>query len=357
MTAHGRGCGLRAPARASRPTSRPRRAGCARDAVRMMVADARRRARSSTRASPTSRRSSAPGDLVVVNTSATLPAAIDATRRRRHRRSTCTSPPERPTRRAAVGASSCAARRRGAARGGARAASGSRSPAARTVDARSPPTRAATRLWLASVDARRPAARLPRAPRRADPLRLRRRGAGRSPTTRRVYATEPGSAEMPSAGRPFTPELVTRLVATGVGVAPIVLHTGVSSLEARRAALPRAVPRARRDGARASTRRARPAGGWSPSAPPWCARSRRVADADGVVAPGRGLDRAWSSTPERGVRAVDGLLTGWHEPEASHLLMLEAIAGPRAARASLRRGARRRLPAGTSSATVHLILP
>jgi S-adenosylmethionine:tRNA ribosyltransferase-isomerase len=32
-------------------------------------------------------------------------------------------------------------------------------------------------------------------------------------------------------------------------------------------------------------------------------------------------------TPERGVRAVDGLLTGWHEPEASHLLMLEAFAG------------------------------
>ena len=32
-------------------------------------------------------------------------------------------------------------------------------------------------------------------------------------------------------------------------------------------------------------------------------------------------------TPERGVRAVDGLLTGWHEPDASHLLMLEAIAG------------------------------
>lgn len=32
-------------------------------------------------------------------------------------------------------------------------------------------------------------------------------------------------------------------------------------------------------------------------------------------------------TPETGVRAVDGLLTGWHEPEASHLLMLEAVAG------------------------------
>ena len=47
-----------------------------------------------------------------------------------------------------------------------------------------------------------------------------------------MYATEPGSAEMPSAGRPFTPEVITRLVAKGVGVTPLVLHTGVASLEA-----------------------------------------------------------------------------------------------------------------------------
>jgi S-adenosylmethionine:tRNA ribosyltransferase-isomerase len=46
-----------------------------------------------------------------------------------------------------------------------------------------------------------------------------------------VYATEPGSAEMPSAGRAFTPELITRLVAQGVQIAPLILHTGVASLE------------------------------------------------------------------------------------------------------------------------------
>ena len=46
-----------------------------------------------------------------------------------------------------------------------------------------------------------------------------------------MYANEPGSAEMPSAGRPFTAEAITRLVARGVDVAPVVLHTGVSSLE------------------------------------------------------------------------------------------------------------------------------
>src|SRR6476659_1381645 len=46
-----------------------------------------------------------------------------------------------------------------------------------------------------------------------------------------VYATDPGSAEMPSAGRPFTADMITRLVVNGVGVAPLVLHTGVASLE------------------------------------------------------------------------------------------------------------------------------
>ena len=58
------------------------------------------------------------------------------------------------------------------------------------------------------------------------------RGSWPITTYQNVYATEPGSAEMPSAGRPFTPEVLTRLVARGVGVAPIVLHTGVASLEA-----------------------------------------------------------------------------------------------------------------------------
>jgi S-adenosylmethionine:tRNA ribosyltransferase-isomerase len=51
-----------------------------------------------------------------------------------------------------------------------------------------------------------------------------------------------------------------------------------------------------------------------------------VAEADGTVHAGDG----WTSlvvTPARGLSAVDGLLTGWHEPDASHLLMLEAIAG------------------------------
>ena len=75
-----------------------------------------------------------------------------------------------------------------------------------------------------------------------------------------------------------------------------------------------------------------------------------VADAGGRCRPREGWTRL-VVTPERGLRAVDGLITGWHEPEASHLQMLEAVAGRGAARAQLRRGARARATSGTSSAT------
>jgi S-adenosylmethionine:tRNA ribosyltransferase-isomerase len=125
---------------------------------------------------------------------------------------------------------------------------------------------------------------------------------------------------MASAGRPFTPEVITRLVAQGVMVAPIVLHTGVASLEADEHPYPEYV-----------------------HVPETTAALVRMTHANGgrVIAIGTTVVRAletagcdaydgWTDlviTPERGVRVVDGLLTGWHEPEASHLLMLEAIAG------------------------------
>jgi S-adenosylmethionine:tRNA ribosyltransferase-isomerase len=140
-----------------------------------------------------------------------------------------------------------------------------------------------------------------------------------------VYANEPGSAEMPSAGRPFTPEIITRLVAKGVGVAPVVLHTGVSSLESHEA------PYAEYFRVPAHTAHlvndTHRFGGRVIAIGTTVVRSlETVADERGHVHPGEG----WTETvitPERQVRAVDGLLTGWHEPEASHLDMLEAVAG------------------------------
>ena len=141
-----------------------------------------------------------------------------------------------------------------------------------------------------------------------------------------VYATEPGSAEMPSAGRPFTAEMLTRLVAKGVGVAPVVLHTGVASLEADELPYPERlrVPAATARRVNATRR----AGGRVVAVGTTVVRALESAvdPASGDVAATEG----WTElviTPERGVAVVDGLLTGWHEPEASHLLMLEAVAG------------------------------
>jgi S-adenosylmethionine:tRNA ribosyltransferase-isomerase len=130
---------------------------------------------------------------------------------------------------------------------------------------------------------------------------------------------------MPSAGRPFTPEVITRLVAKGVGVTPIVLHTGVASLEADELPYPEharvsATTAARVNATRAAGKRVIAVGTTVVRA------LESAVDDDGRV---HAFD-GWTElvvTPDRGVRAVDGLLTGWHEPEASHLLMLEAVAG------------------------------
>jgi S-adenosylmethionine:tRNA ribosyltransferase-isomerase len=140
-----------------------------------------------------------------------------------------------------------------------------------------------------------------------------------------VYALEPGSAELPSAGRPFTPQLITALVAAGVQVAPLTLHTGVSSPERGEAPYPE-----RYDVPPETARLVNAVRGWGGRVVAVGTTVVRaletVAEPDGTVAAGKG----WTSLavgPERGLWAVDGLLTGWHEPQASHLQLLEAAAG------------------------------
>jgi S-adenosylmethionine:tRNA ribosyltransferase-isomerase len=134
-----------------------------------------------------------------------------------------------------------------------------------------------------------------------------------------------GSAEMPSAARPFTARLVTELVSRGVQFAPITLHTGVASAEAHEPPYPE-----RFSVSEASARLingVRAGGGRVIAVGTTAVRAvESAAGPDGVVRAAQG----WTDlvvTPERGVRVVDGLLTGLHEPEASHLLMLEAVAG------------------------------
>lgn len=140
-----------------------------------------------------------------------------------------------------------------------------------------------------------------------------------------VYAIEPGSAEMPSAGRPFTEDMFTRLAAAGVGVTPLILHTGVSSLESHEAPYPEYFRVPEVTAHRVNHTHA--TGGRVIAVGTTVVRAlESAADLDGVVQAADG----WTEeviTPERGTRAVDGLITGWHEPRASHLLMLEAIAG------------------------------
>jgi S-adenosylmethionine:tRNA ribosyltransferase-isomerase len=147
-----------------------------------------------------------------------------------------------------------------------------------------------------------------------------------------VYATVPGSAEMPSAGRPFTPELLTRMLAAGILLAQVTLHTGVSSPEVHEPPFPEyfEVPEATARLVRAT----RDWGGRVIAVGTTVVRALETAT-DGDRHPTAGA--GWTGvviTPERGVRIVDGLITGWHEPEASHLQMLEAIAGPALLRAS-----------------------
>ncbi|HEV7762226.1 MAG TPA: S-adenosylmethionine:tRNA ribosyltransferase-isomerase [Acidimicrobiales bacterium] len=169
-----------------------------------------------------------------------------------------------------------------------------------------------------------------------------------------VFADEPGSAEMPSAARGFTPELVTKLVSKGVIVAPILLHTGVASQEAGEPPYPERyrvgeATAAVVNNARAAGRRIVAVGTTATRA------IESVARPDGTVSAGAG----WTDlviTPERGVHVVDGLITGWHDPEASHLLLVEAVGGPnvigRSYAAALDAGF-----AGHEFGDFHLILP
>ncbi|MFI1012069.1 S-adenosylmethionine:tRNA ribosyltransferase-isomerase [Streptomyces sp. NPDC020965] len=163
-----------------------------------------------------------------------------------------------------------------------------------------------------------------------------------------------GSAEMPSAGRPFTARLVAELVSRGVQFAPITLHTGVASAETHEPPYPErfaVAPATARlvNAARAGGDRIVAVGTTAVRA------LESATSSDGVVRAVAG----WTDlviTPERGVRAVDGLLTGLHEPEASHLLMLEAIAG-RPALGLAYEAALRRLYLWHEFGDVHLVLP
>lgn len=162
-----------------------------------------------------------------------------------------------------------------------------------------------------------------------------------------IFATEPGSAEMPSAARPFTPELVTRLVSYGIQVAPLLLHTGVASLEDHEPPyeeyfrVPLETARIA-NATKQSGRRVVAVGTTVVRA------IETVTDPDGTIHPGEG----WTNlviTPERPLRAVNAMITGLHEPHATHLAMVKQVvsaAGSRQPASDLDRAYREAQQAG-----------
>lgn len=261
----------------------------------------------------------APGDLLVLNTSATLPAALPATRAdgtELELRLSTPAPGLDPDH------SWIVELRRGEAPFAAEVGEELILPAGATARILMPYT--APRLWLARLELPQPQAAY--LAEHGHAIRYRYvRDRWPLETYQNVYAVEPGSAEMASAGRPLTTELITRLVAGGVLVAPITLHTGVSSQERHER------PYAERYRVSPQTARlanaVREWGGKVIATGTTVVRAlETVAQPDGTLASGEG----WTDlivTPERGLWAIDGLLTGLHEPSSSHLDVLRAAAG------------------------------
>ncbi len=281
------------------------------------------------------------GDLVVVNVSATLPAALTA------RRSDGTEVALHVSTQLPAGLVVVEFRKVTPSRGEVLALPGAGSVAALV------PYPGSTRLWVAQFD-------LP------DPL-LAYLGRWGRPITypyvqgdwpiekyQNVYASVPGSAEMPSAGRPFTPEILDRLALRGIFLASIVLHAGVASLESDEPPYEEYFEVSHETAVAVERAKKR--------------RGRVIAVGTTVVralesavdAAGRPIAaRGWTDvviTPRNAVRVVDGLLTGFHEPKSTHLALLESIAG----REKVERAYRAALDAGFlwhEFGDLHLIVP
>ena len=303
-------------------TEPPEARGVRRDAVRLLVSDVT----SDTIAHATFAdlpRYLSPGDLIVVNTSGTLNAALDATTDRGEQVELHLStqlpggfwtveirqrgaPASLPLRRPFAGRTLTLA-------AGASAQILAPYPFIESVEA-------ASRLWLAALHTPQPVQSYLAA--YGFPIRYSYlNGAWPGEMYQTVFATEPGSAEMPSASRPFSPELVTRLVSAGIQIAPLLLHTGVASLEDHEPPCEEfyRVPRqtaerinaARREGYRVV------------AAGTTVVRAiETVADEAGVASAGRG----WTDlvlSDDRPLRIVTALISGLHEPQATHVRILE----------------------------------
>jgi S-adenosylmethionine:tRNA ribosyltransferase-isomerase len=301
-------------------TEPPEQRGLARDEVRLLVAEAGREVQHAVfRDLATFLH---PGDLVVVNTSATRAAAVDG-QRADGRPVTLHISHRVPDAEAWVVElrSPGGADRVRDARVGDRVRLPRGVTATLTAAHPDPTRRLGSRLWLARIPVEGGVAGW--VERVGHPIRYGHlRGRAPLAAYQTIFARDPGSAEMPSAGRPFTGRVLADLARRGVAIAEVTLHTGVSSTEVGEP----------------------PPAEWY-TVPAGTVRQVELTRARGgrVVAVGTTVVRALESVardgtrtgwtdlvvgPENPPRLVDGLITGWHEPGASHLLLLEAVAGP-----------------------------
>ena len=295
----------------------PEARGVSRDCVRLMVVRGRRLSHAYFRDLGSFLRE---GDLLVVNTSATIAAAVNATRESGAGVVVHFAGPSRD------GAWLVEVRHPDQHGPVLDMAPGEtlRLEAGADLQLLSPLTPHRARLWEASLGGTVPVSEW--LARHARPIAYahsrRRRPLSEYQT---VFARTPGSAEMPSAGRPFSLELVADLVSRGVAFAPLLLHSGVSSLDTDE------LPPAERFEVPDTTARlinaTRQAGHRVIAVGTTVVRAvETVAAPDGTVTSGAG----WTDlvlSPDRPVRAFDGLITGWHEPRSSHLLLLASVAG------------------------------
>ncbi|MER5886301.1 S-adenosylmethionine:tRNA ribosyltransferase-isomerase [Streptomyces sp. NPDC001941] len=324
--------------------------GAGRDDVRLLVSRGERVSHHAFAELPDQLRA---GDVLVVNTSRTLPAAVDgrlgAERVVVHFSTRGDDGRWAVELRAPDGAGTTGPRPGGPAGGAVRLPGGHR------LVLEGPLAAGGGRLWWA-----RPSVEVPRLlARYGRPIRYRYTERDQPLSAYQTVFALPspdgaGSAEMPSAARPFTAAAVARLVSRGVQFAPVSLHTGVASAEAHEPPYPErfAVPAS----SAWLVNAARAGGGRVVAVGTTAVRALESAAGPGGMV---GAASGWTDlvvTPGRGVGAVDGLLTGLHEPRASHLLMLEALAG-RAALVAAYEEALRRLYLWHEFGDVHLILP
>ncbi len=140
-----------------------------------------------------------------------------------------------------------------------------------------------------------------------------------------VFSTVSGSAEMPSASRPFSGRVLASLAARGIAVAPITLHAGVSSLEAGEKPsqewlrVPESTARLINNTRRAESRVVA-------SGTTVVRALESAVDSQGLIHPAAFWTDLFIES-DHSMRSVDGLITGWHEPMSTHLAMLESLIG------------------------------